>query len=440
MDESTIFYAWQSDTNDKHNRYLIRDAIEIALKQLGRDETVEDCPRLDHDTKDVPGIPAIADTIFEKITKARIFLADATLIGQIGQKYVLNSNVAIELGYALGSVTANRIILVMNTAFGQPDELPFDLRHRRHPICYLLALNASTKEKTDARNGLTKELVNAIREILKIPEAKASIRNLKVRICPTRQGKRQLAQIQLFNSGPGPIQVDNWWIEWGDGRGRDSVSTIKGVLPVRLEEQASAELLVEIGDEVHDVSGFGVTDGDGHLWKVDENALVIFRHHAISNQLPPLPSEESSKELLKQCKINIEVRTNDDGNRKRLEVVFKNVSELPISIYDARLEWKYDPPREGPKIKGKPSMAQVSSSVVLSPCSQCKPIKSGEEVVFILEDSNSNLNVDLLRGDVRDEDISIYFVSKGCRWTGTMEEIPDTVKAVAQDVLKRLHA
>jgi hypothetical protein len=53
----TIFYAWQSDRTQNTHRYVIRDAAKEAVRRIGRDASVEDSPRLDHDTKDVSGTP-----------------------------------------------------------------------------------------------------------------------------------------------------------------------------------------------------------------------------------------------------------------------------------------------------------------------------------------------------------------------------------------------
>ncbi len=74
----TIFYAWQSDTPLKLNRYLIRDAAKIAVKRYAAVSVVEESPRLDSDTQNIPGTPEIAATIFDKIDKCGVFLADLT--------------------------------------------------------------------------------------------------------------------------------------------------------------------------------------------------------------------------------------------------------------------------------------------------------------------------------------------------------------------------
>lgn len=139
----TIFYAWQSDRSQNTHRYLIRDAAKEAVKRIGKDASVEDSPRLDHDTKDVPGTPQIAGTIFRKIQESGAFIADLTFIGAAdlhdGDKKLLpNPNVLLELGYAARSIGWDRIICVMNTAYGPVEEQIFDIRQRRWPICYEL--------------------------------------------------------------------------------------------------------------------------------------------------------------------------------------------------------------------------------------------------------------------------------------------------------------
>jgi hypothetical protein len=165
-----IFYAWQSDRAQKTHRYLIRDAAKEAVKQVGKDADVEDSPRLDHDTKDIPGTPEIAGTIFAKIQESGAFIADLTFIGATdfhdGDKKLLpNPNVLLELGYAARSIGWDRIICVMNTAYGPVEEQIFDIRHRRWPICYRLE-GENLEDIQKARHFLTAQFQNAIRMVM----------------------------------------------------------------------------------------------------------------------------------------------------------------------------------------------------------------------------------------------------------------------------------
>jgi len=168
MTAQTVFYAWQSDTPQKLNHYFIRDAAREAVDSLADDAAIEDAPRLDHDTRDVPGTPDIPQTIFTKIDQCSVFLADLTFVGQTDAeqpKLVPNPNVMIELGRATKSVGPERIICVMNTAFGPPDQLPFDLRHRRHPIQYHLDPQ-DTSKLSQVKKTLVEDLRIAIRAVL----------------------------------------------------------------------------------------------------------------------------------------------------------------------------------------------------------------------------------------------------------------------------------
>jgi hypothetical protein len=165
-----VFYSWQSDSPNASNRSFIKKAAERAIGLLAADAELESAARddsdivLDQDTQGVPGNPGIADTILAKIDACDVFLADVTLVAEtpMGKK-LINSNVALELGYAFGKHTSRVSILVMNTAFGQPKELPFDLAHRRHPIIYHLPDTHDQEARATALEELAKQLASALK-------------------------------------------------------------------------------------------------------------------------------------------------------------------------------------------------------------------------------------------------------------------------------------
>lgn len=162
--QPTLFYAWESDAEPKTNRWFVRDAAERSIKSLMKQATVEDAPRLDSDTQGTSGTPEIAGTIFTKIKGAGLFLGDVTLVGRIGgHKKTPNPNVLIELGYAAGVIGWDRIILVMNMHYGPPEDLPFDLKHRRFPITYTLGPD---DDKPEVRATLVNSLTSAIQVAL----------------------------------------------------------------------------------------------------------------------------------------------------------------------------------------------------------------------------------------------------------------------------------
>ena len=143
---ATVFYAWQSDIERRHNQYFIRDALTKALKDVRSGASLSESPRLDHDTEGVTGTPDIFATILDKITGCAVFVADVTPVASTSRgKQVPNPNVLLELGYALARVGDRRILLVMNSAFGSPEDLQFDLARRRWPIMYSLTHGGDIK-------------------------------------------------------------------------------------------------------------------------------------------------------------------------------------------------------------------------------------------------------------------------------------------------------
>lgn len=162
--DGKIFYSWQSDLPNKTNRGFIGDALDKAIKSLRKDDSIKVEPAIDRDTQNVAGSPDIVKTIFEKIDEAQIFVCDVSIINKYANSRLTpNPNVLIELGYAMRTLGEGNFIMVMNTAFGSPEQLPFDLRMRR-VITYNMPVD--NQDKSRERNKLAKSLERAIRSIL----------------------------------------------------------------------------------------------------------------------------------------------------------------------------------------------------------------------------------------------------------------------------------
>ncbi len=177
-----IFWSWQSDTPGNIGRHLIKDALQTAIKKLKTELQVHEAERqslhLDHDRKGAPGSPDLAQLIFEKIRNSTVFVADVTSIGKVtvdstlkvkgkrspNKKRLLNSNVAIELGYALAHLREEGLLMILNEAYGDRNTLPFDLRHKAGPITFNLKADAGKEEILKAKNVLSGKLKNALRE------------------------------------------------------------------------------------------------------------------------------------------------------------------------------------------------------------------------------------------------------------------------------------
>lgn len=172
-----IFYSWQSDLPSNTNRGFIEDALEKAIKALKKDEIHLEVA-IDRDIMNSTGSPDIVNTLFEKIKRCHVFVADISFINTEG-KLTPNPNVLLELGYAARCVGWENIICVFNKAYGKPEQLPFDLRFRS-PLQY-----AVTKDdpKAEERNTLASSLQNALKAILDKQHSRDIIfTNIKVQV------------------------------------------------------------------------------------------------------------------------------------------------------------------------------------------------------------------------------------------------------------------
>lgn len=159
-----IFYSWQSWTPPNVNRHFILSALEKAVTGIRGDECIAVEPVLDRDTLGAAGSIDIADTIFSKIEESQVFICDTTIITDPGSSHPSpNPNVMAELGYAAAFLGWERIICVVNTAFGEIEMMPFDLRKRRL-LPYYLPPDADNK--AGAKKQLTKSLKGAIEVIV----------------------------------------------------------------------------------------------------------------------------------------------------------------------------------------------------------------------------------------------------------------------------------
>ena len=160
----TVFYSWQSDRPNPVNRGFIQDALERAAKAIKKDDSILVEPVIDRDVQGIPGSPDIALAVFDKITKAQVFVADVTIThdtvehGRRGP----NPNVLVELGYGIKALGWERVVLVMNTAFGAVELLPFDLRSHL-VIPYELR---ESEPKPDVRKELVGKIEAKLREML----------------------------------------------------------------------------------------------------------------------------------------------------------------------------------------------------------------------------------------------------------------------------------
>ena len=183
-----VFWAWQYDLPGKISRHFIRSALEDAIAQINQIQDIDEpdeffqtgLMQLDYGRKDLKGSPDLAIEILKKIDAATVFVGDVTPVGK-GQPYktddgkdsdgklLMNPNVAIELGYALKSLTTENVLMVMNNHYGRRDDMPFDLGHKSGPILYRLAPDASKQEIEAQKKKLVATLAEALRQYVPKP-------------------------------------------------------------------------------------------------------------------------------------------------------------------------------------------------------------------------------------------------------------------------------
>lgn len=177
-----IFYSWQTETDTTYNKNFILRCIDKAVKNLNRKPEFKDVEFIVQEgVKGEPGSPGVASKISdERIPNCDIFIADLSVVNQIGrfakwiQKHVdkkifrpaQNNNVINEYGIATNAIGVQKIIGVLNNAYGSPNEnpnnIPFDIRHLRFPVSY--TYSSKTKDKTQAQKELVDGLTAAIRD------------------------------------------------------------------------------------------------------------------------------------------------------------------------------------------------------------------------------------------------------------------------------------
>lgn len=132
----SIFYSWQSDLPNNTNRQYIMSCLKKTMKVIHKDNITISDWTIESDSRGESGTPELANSIFSKIDQCDIFIADVSIINQgENSRKTCNPNVLIELGYASSKLGWDRILCVYNLLYGQIEDLPFDIRHRK-PITY----------------------------------------------------------------------------------------------------------------------------------------------------------------------------------------------------------------------------------------------------------------------------------------------------------------
>jgi hypothetical protein len=179
-----LFWSWQSESPVRIGRIFVRDALREAIEQLKLladiDEPERDTARIDHDPGRISGGLELVRDIMKRIEAAAMFVADVTAVSRIGSgadinpdnagNKLINSNVAMEMGYASRALGEQKLLMVFNSHYGWQEELPFDVRNRGDAIAFTLSPNAGRPEIESERKKLSARLVSAIDRCVQDPE------------------------------------------------------------------------------------------------------------------------------------------------------------------------------------------------------------------------------------------------------------------------------
>jgi len=196
MPTHTIFYSWQSDLPNACNRGFIQDCLDEAIKQIQTDEELKLDPSLDRDVKGAAGSADIAATLFAKIRAADVFVADVSTINATppgNARLTPNPNVLVELGYAAAFLGWEKVVCVLNTAFGAIADLPFDIRQRR-VVDYELAPGEDKKAQRKALVGM---LRNTLRDVLTLPDSSKQAQSFLSIDCPLTEDEYEMPTVRV---------------------------------------------------------------------------------------------------------------------------------------------------------------------------------------------------------------------------------------------------
>lgn len=218
-----VFLSWQSDRKDCRN-FVSSIVKKIPSKVKDFADVI-----VDRDTVNVPGSPDIGDTIFEKIDLCDLYIADITLINDEGSGYrrTPNPNVMIELGYAIKTLGWERIILLQCIDYGDVEELPFDINHRRI-VNFSLGLSVENEEE---KSESKKAVLGKISETIKLLKEQNMLYGGGKRKAPKLEisiagysGIMEKIRLKIKNVSSSMIsglKMHEFWVKFEDGAVRE---------------------------------------------------------------------------------------------------------------------------------------------------------------------------------------------------------------------------
>jgi hypothetical protein len=284
------------------------------------------------------------------------------------------------------------------------------------------------------------EMAQEIEQPAPYPRA-AQSHALQIHVSPTRNGRRQLAQIRVLNLGLRPILIDAWFVLWNDKSMSTSILCQNGVLPVRLQDHERAELFVEIGKHpIEQLEGLGVVDAEQTYWYADSKQMRRFIHTAKLHRPPHIESPTEQASEPSAISISVAVTASSINASKRLEVRLKNLGPRDLDPQRATVEWNCHPPRELPNDPGEPRVAECGGSVSLQRDGPALALPPNDETVFFLgsQEPLAQAVVAVLSDDVLDNQLRVTVTASRYKWTAIGDEVSGAIREFARAVLHNM--
>lgn len=305
-----IFYSWQSDLPSSKTRAFIRSCINEAI-DLAKDVEAIEAER-DEATLRTTGSPDIVQTLFSKIDECDYFVADVSLCfteDSKREKRSPNPNVMLELGYAVKTLSWNRVLCVCNTDYG--NSFPFDFHNNRRTSFAL-----EGKDKSAEKYRVVKRLFEDIRDLRNAPLRSRS------GIATHILGSYDLEQKKVTSIlVPLKIEEQESYILHNQELIEDSRKLVEEIREIRIETQA-----VDKGNIPADEP---------------QNEMISLMTQSFINKenLVRIDAEKERENIRKWLEIEVEDEFFNCGNLKsRLQLL--NGSEIYIGTEEEKLKYE----------------------------------------------------------------------------------------------------
>jgi len=147
-----VFYAWQAYRSQRCHRRLIRDAARDACERITLVRSNNFKVTLEEAAVVVPGMCDVPNSTLRKIDECDLLLADLTFVATTDEAdretetagKSSDAGVLLQLGYAVHSKGASRLVGAKNEIYGGPTDQLLDVR-RRWIVSYSLATTETDK-------------------------------------------------------------------------------------------------------------------------------------------------------------------------------------------------------------------------------------------------------------------------------------------------------